>query len=44
MKKIKIGDNAKVIQGKDKGQIGKIKIIYDIKYEFVSEFNAWKKI
>jgi large subunit ribosomal protein L24 len=27
MKKIKIGDNAKVIQGKDKGQIGKIKII-----------------
>ena len=28
MKKLKIGDNVKVIQGKDKGKIGTIKTIY----------------
>ena len=35
MKKIKIGDNVKIIQGKEKGQIGKIKTIFHIKKKFV---------
>ena len=31
MKKIKIGDNVKIIQGKEKGEVGKIKTIFYIK-------------
>ena len=35
MKKIKIGDNVKIIQGKEKGQVGKIKTIFYIKKKVV---------
>jgi large subunit ribosomal protein L24 len=28
MKKIKIGDNVKIIQGKEKGEVGKVKTIF----------------
>lgn len=35
MKKIKIGDNVKIIQGKEKGQTGKIKTILHIKKKVV---------
>ena len=35
MKKIKIGDNVKIIQGKEKGQTGKIKTIFYVKKKVV---------
>jgi len=35
MKKIKIGDNVKIIQGKEKAQVGKIKTIFYIKKKVV---------
>jgi large subunit ribosomal protein L24 len=35
MKKIKIGDKVKVIQGADKGQIGKIKGVFNKKNKVV---------
>lgn len=37
MKKIKIGDSVKIIQGKEKGQIGKIKTIFYKKKKVVVE-------
>ena len=37
MKKIKIGDNVKVILGKDKGQIGKIKSLFHKKGKVIIE-------
>jgi large subunit ribosomal protein L24 len=37
MKKIKIGDNVKVILGKDKGQIGKIKTLFYKKGKVIIE-------
>jgi large subunit ribosomal protein L24 len=37
MKKLKIGDNVKVILGKDKGKIGKIKTIYHKKNTLIIE-------
>ena len=35
MKKIKIGDNVKVIQGKEKGEIGKVKTIFHKKQKII---------
>ena len=37
MKKLKIGDNVKVILGKDKGKIGTIKTIYHKKNTLIIE-------
>ena len=37
MKKLKIGDNVRVILGKDKGKIGKIKTIYHKKNTLLIE-------
>ena len=37
MKKLKIGDNVKVILGKDKGKVGKIKTIYHKKNTLIIE-------
>ena len=37
MKKLKIGDNVKVILGKDKGKVGTIKTIYHKKNTLIIE-------